>query len=370
MQIETENCTEDFLFLTCAMSEIRPILDKDDLTPHHGLIIFLENQKDADFLTEFFLEAEAVQCKTFSKPLKKLWNNGLGFHLYSLYDKEEKIFDFLESENFFSIVIVHGIMPDFLKRFPNIIPLGSEDLGTLQKPKILEKLKNFKMYARKNPSDIQKSLHFFKTSEVFLEQNGRASFYLSMMGVVDIFCNFFRYSHTEYETEQEKIRLRNSVEYFCNFAENYGDAWDILDTIRNFVYTYLDENQQIAIGEINKLEGALLEAVEEESAILYDANYYYFPEKILRQACSPLFHTLSFPEIKQELKNHEILHCNSTTTQNFTTKKLLTNAYGRAFRVRFLKILKEFFVSPNSLGLEERREKNCLSEILITNLAQ
>lgn len=371
MQIGTESSVHDILFLICAMSEIRPILQKAGLAPRHGLAIFLEDQADADFLTGSFLEAGATICKSFSKPVKNICNNGLGIHTFFRYDKEDKIMDFLEAEDFLPIVITHGAIPDLLKNGPAILPFRKKDIEDLQTYKILDDIETFKKYTRKNPSEIAKKLYLFKTSEVFLQYKGQDPLYLSLMAVTDIWGELYRYTHNEPETEQMKDHLRDRIKHFCSLSEDYKDGWDILDVVRDSIFAYVDSEPWILIDEINKIQGPLLEAVETNSAILYDAEYYYFPEKILRKACEPLLQALSFPEIKLELKNGGFLYCNSTTTRNYTVKKLLTNAYGYTFRVRFYKLLKNFFVSLDSLALEERRnDPPCLSEISTENAAQ
>ena len=51
MPIGTEASVDDILFLICAMSEIRPILQTDGLELHHGIVLLMEDQTDSDILT-------------------------------------------------------------------------------------------------------------------------------------------------------------------------------------------------------------------------------------------------------------------------------------------------------------------------------
>lgn len=371
MPIGMGTSVNDILFLICAMSEIRPILQTDGLELHHGIVMLVEDQTDSDILIDFFFKTGAIICKTFAKSIKNIANNKSAIHTYFLYDKEEKLIEFLESESFLPIVIICGAIPDFLKNGTNILPMEKGSLKNLRSHQMVKNLESFKVYARGNPHEIQKSLHFFKTSKIFFKNEMQTPLYLPLMAITDTLGDFYRCSHNESETEQLKIRLRNSVTHFCNLSENYKDDWDILETIKKSIFAYIDDSPQILIDEIDKIEGPLSEAIESDSAILYDAKYYYFPEKILRKACEPLLQTLSFPDIKLELKNSGFLCCNSTATRNFTVKKLITNAYGRTFRVRFLKLLKDFFISEHSLGLEERRtDASCSLEILTKTTAQ
>lgn len=101
---------------------------------------------------------------------------------------------------------------------------------------------------------------------------------------------------------------------------------------------------------------------------MFDEEFYYIPEKILRKACESFRDSVSILSVKRALFDSGFLCCNDAKEGNYTVKKLLTNAYGCSFRPRFLKIKKEFFISGGSLGLEERRKK-CTLEISAENYA-
>ncbi len=273
MPLKENSYTEDILFLICAVSEIRPILQKAGLAPRHGIVIFLEDQTDSDLLTRFLLEANATMCKSFNRPVKNILNNGMAIHTFFRYDKEEKITDFLETEDFLPVIITHGAIPDLLKNGPDILPLAKNELKDLPVHKILTGIATFRRYARKDPNEIAKKLYFFRTSKAFLQYNGQDSLLLSLLAVTDIFGDLYRHTHTESETEQMKHRLRDCSRHFCDLSENYRNDWDILDVVRDLIFTYVDDDPQILVDEIRKIQGPVLEALENGSAILYDAEF-------------------------------------------------------------------------------------------------
>lgn len=371
MQINKENISYDIMLLMCLTAELHPLLKKEGLDVHHGIVLIMETKSDLDRMIDLLIESGAILCRSFKRPTENIQNTEFAVHNYVKYDKEEAVLEFLESGFFLPMVVTCGFVPDFLKTASNVLVVDEFDIKDVQAHQLLEDIDGFKTYVREYPPGIVRKLHSFKTSDEFLQQDHRTLLHTTFLSIIDIFEDFYRCSHSESEWEKMKIRLKDSVKHFCDISEDYAEGWDILDAIRSSTYAYIDEHPEILIDQIDKIEGELLEATEKGNAILYDAKFYYFPEKVLRTACSPLLETISFLDIKAQLKEGGILYCNSTNTRNYTVKKLLTNAYGKVFRVRFLKLKKIFFVTPDCLGLEERREANiCLSEILTEDPVQ
>lgn len=371
MQINKENISYDIMLLMCLTAELHSLLKKEGLAIRHGLVILLEKKEEGDKVSDLLIESGATLCNSFKKSIKNIQNTGLAIHNYTKYDKEDALIDFLEAEDFLSVILTYGVVPEFLMTVSNVLVIDGFNIEDVQAHQLLEDIDEFKTYVREYPPGIARKLHSFKTSEEFLQQDHRTLLHTTFLSIIDIFEDFYRCLHSESEWEEMKLRLKDSANHICKISEDYADGWDIFDAIRNSTYTYIDEHPEILIDQIDKIEGGFLEAVEKGSAILYDAKFYYFPEKVLRTACSPLLESISFLDIKAQLKEGGILYCNSTNTRNYTVKKLLTNAYGKIFRVRVLKLKKIFFVTPDCLGLEERRETNiCLSEILTEDPVQ
>lgn len=87
--------------------------------------------------------------------------------------------------------------------------------------------------------------------------------------------------------------------------------------------------------------------------ILFDKNFYFIPEQLLKKICSPLLETASFVQIKKELKNSGMIESNDVDG-NYTVKVCCFNFdTGKTQRFRFLKIHKENLMTDEGLTLED-----------------
>ena len=182
----------------------------------------------------------------------------------------------------------------------------------------------------------------------------------------EIFCSYFREKHDETQTRELRVILHQAIKQSLELAECYAEDLENADFIKKAIESCVDRNDGIKIGKIDEVEGELAKALQEEEAILFDEEYYYISEKILRKACEFFQDSVSILSVKRALLDSGFLCCNDAKEGNYTVKKLLTNVYGYSFRPRFLKIRKEFFMSGSSLGLEERGRK-CTLEISMGN---
>lgn len=365
MQVENASFGEEIMLLLGVMAEVRPILQDERLDFEDGLVLFCEGKAIYRQIQGIFKEAGAVHCKSVGKTEWKIPNNRMGIHNYDKYDLEHEIFQFLREEGFSPVIIVHGMIPDFLRRGSNLIVL---DQGTgIQEPLILNALQDFCSYIRSHPDLLQRQVRLCKTAE-FLQQTCQEPLYISLEAAAEVFCSYFRETHDETQTKEKRDSFHQVIRQSMELAESYAEDLENTDFIKKAVENYIDANAGIQVGKVDEINGELTKAIQREEAILLDEKFYYMPERILRKACEPFQNSVSILGVKRALLDSGFLCCNDAKEGNFTVKKLLTNVYGYSFRPRFLKIKKELFMSGNSLGLEERRRR-CTLEISTENHA-
>lgn len=133
-----------------------------------------------------------------------------------------------------------------------------------------------------------------------------------------------------------------------NQMEDFCQTCDISEIFRSIVVGYVREN------EVRFSEKRYIHAEYDEELVMYDENYYYFSEKLLKKICLPIAQTVAFTQIKKELREAGVLVCNDCKNQNFTVKiACYDKQNARIVRKRFLKIEKEAVVSEEGLTLEE-----------------
>ena len=84
--------------------------------------------------------------------------------------------------------------------------------------------------------------------------------------------------------------------------------------------------------------------------MLFDEAYYYFPVNLLTRICEPLLQTCSMPQLKRQLREESIIHCNSA---DYTVKKEVVLVYGVKETQRFIWVYKDKLLSPDNLRLED-----------------
>ncbi len=353
------------LLLINIMAEIRPLLIDERLDFQKGLVLFCADNAIGSRTESFFQKIGAAQCKSIGKSEWNIPNNRIGIHNYNRYDEERKVFEFLQNEMFTPVIVICGILPEFMKRGMNLIVL-EQGIYT-QGPLMLRTFKDFCDFIRNNPQLLQRQIRLCRSAE-FHEQTCKGSLYISLEVAAEVFCIYYRENHDEIQSREMRISLHQAINRGVELAECYAEDLESTDFIKKAVENYIDANAGIQIGKVGEIDGELTKAVQWEEAVLYDDKFYYMPEKILRKACESFRDSVSILSVKKALLDSGFLCCNDAKDGNYTVKKLLTNAYGYSFRPRFLKIRKEFFMSGSSLGLEERGRK-CTLAISMENHA-
>ena len=360
-QIKAEN--KDMLLLFSILAEIRPVLKYTGIKLRSGVILFAEEQECLDNLLYGLEETEAVICKTFGKNMQGMPNNAVFVHRLHRYDKEQDIREFLETDMFMPVIALYGIVPRFLREESNFLAFPFVTREEVLEAK--EEIDACRTYLRQNPDVLQRTLCLAKTSRIVMQNRWESLLFTALEISVKVYCTFYRGQHNEIETEQKWKQLRAVIRRYLNLAEKYRDISGIPDVVKKAVCQYMDENTTIFVGHVSQIEGDFNMAVMQGNAVLYDGSWYYFPEQLFRSACQTLLDAVAFPAIKNALYEEGVLYCNATEG-NYTVKKLFTNAYGKSFRLHFLKLKKVFFETYDSLGFEERKGAECCTLAIST----
>lgn len=348
------------LFLLSCTAEIRPILQEKNLLSEKGVLIYAENKENLDWAVQTLKIGGAVSCRRMSES-KKLWNNMIALHTYSRTDKAEEMEGYLLSEHFLPIITAVNMIPPDLTKFSNLLVVAScEDTGEDYR----ENLSWFQERVRCNPAEAEKALDLLRSSKKIKTLFQLPEFTMTLMATMEVFCYYYRFEHTESETEIVQNRFRVAIENQTRMAESFENSLDILEVVRKAIFDWIDQNPEVQIREYDNIDGEAMKALEEDRIIVYDSACYYFPEALLRKACQPLLDTVSFTTIKAGLYEKGILIANAGATFTYTIKKVLMTVYGAPLRNRFIKLRRDFFISVTSIGLEYRRENACMLEPL------
>lgn len=315
-----------------------------------GLVLVTDDDCHAQRVIDAILTTvDSREMRHLSSKVEKPFNYEIGLHLYRKYDKEQEILEFLVEKRFTPLVIVGGILPEFLEENSYMFRFdlrGSDirdfaDMYKKMKNEVLSHLEHL-MYEISN----------FKSSKLLKQ----IEIDESSQGCFEIFAltgKVWQLVLRESNDEETAERWLNS---YCEASattlrkmDDLCGLCDISEVIRKCVVTYVMKND-VKMMEFHTITGDS-DSIE---TIWYDADYYYFSESFLKKICKPLQNTVSFQQIKTELCEAGILVCNNTKNRNFTVKKSCFDIQtGCERRIRFLKLVKQELFSDEGMELEE-----------------
>lgn len=315
-----------------------------------GLVLVTDDDCHAQQVIDAILTTvDSREMRHLSSKVEKPFNYEIGLHLYRKYDKEQEILEFLVEKRFTPLVIVGGILPEFLEENSYMFRFdlrGSDirdfaDMYKKMKNEVLSHLEHL-MYEISN----------FKSSKL-LKQIEIDESYQRCFEIFALTGKVWQLVLRESNDEETAERWLNS---YCEASattlrkmDDLCGLCDISEVIRKCVVTYVMKND-VKMMEFHTITGDS-DSIE---TIWYDADYYYFSESFLKKICKPLQNTVSFQQIKTELYEAGILVCNNIKNRNFTVKKSCFDIQtGCERRIRFLKLVKQELFSDEGMELEE-----------------
>lgn len=346
----------DIILMLGIYAKTRYFLNRKRLGIDKGVAIVLESPQRADEVILTLVECvSAVVIKNLETSTDFISNDAIALHILHKYDKKEVLIHFLESDDFFPVLVVQDFIPEFIRDFTHIMRMSrihNEDLNT---PDVKSNLKAMIKFMMDNYEIVKSVLKIYKTSE-FYSQNVSKRFVIGLVGALQVYTCWYRNLHSEKETNQMTKRMSKIVNELAKQTEALRESSDTLEVIRYLMFEYLHSRPEIKVGDIKKVEDALQMAVEAGAAILYDEEYYFVPEKMFRDICLPILHTVGLSTVKQELFENGMIECYGTSMRNFTVKKMYVNVYGKVQRGRFIKFHKSFLRTPEGVRIEDTRE--------------
>ena len=319
-----------------------------------GNVLVADNDMQARrFVTEYCAKTcvngiEITNIKRFN-----LRNYQCGFLHFRKGIKEEKMIEFLAKKDFFPVVVVGGVLPEYLRINRYIFRLRSEDIEEVCKKDFKTTITNFHSYVIENVGEVCKILEELDESEELLKYEGRESekgVFSIFLVIGKIYCRYLQQNHSEQEAFrffqnyiQESKRRLEQMEEFASGDEMAGLLSDL-------IWEYVKENLQIIVSDVEMIDERVYKALKKDEVILFNERYYFITPQLFMDICAPLLQTASEPEVKRSLKAAGILHCNSA---DYTVKKDISNMYGAKERVRMFWIFKEDLMFPDNLRLED-----------------
>lgn len=256
------------------------------------------------------------------------------------------IFKFLAS-GCETLVLCVGVVPDFLVSYEHVIFLDEMEFQCFDVLELVKDWERFVAFSHEHPAEIIDAVRMYskcRGSSVSQRELARVLEFT----LVAYWC-FLTYDGADYHlTFDETLSMFN--ELVLKSSEVDCDE-DVLTEVTSCLSNFVREGAAV-VGNIDRVEGSLINAVNEKKAILFDKQYYYIPDELFRESIRGLLPYISYPCIKTRLKNIGGLVCDGSIN-NFTTKKIVYNVYGVPLRLRFLKFNRAMIDDARHLCLSE-----------------
>lgn len=357
----TENTiTSTTLTLVSLLGEYHAPLKFSGHSQIKGLVIYNNSLSSDDHMISSLFQLEdtkritSIKCSSFSVP-----NNALCFYLPTKYDREDNLQFYLNQDNFQSVILCAGILPDCLQE-SDIISLTLSDfhLDSVW----LNELNDCKQYFRNHPEHLAAALTLAVSSECYQQIQVEFDSVLSerLTIVSEIFLYWYRTTHTEQETEIRRNAMHDCLtQLFCDHINCFGDI-DVADVFTCVLYDYLDTHMDISYCNKDMVEGKALENFKNNRTILWDDKCYLINPSLMKEVYTPLLSSIGERTLLNNLVREGVILSDSNSNHNLTRKKVIGTAYG-PMRKRFYYLSKEALQTCNNLSIEERGQNNDIS---------
>lgn len=334
-------------FLRFLMKEYGYIIDGGD-------VWVADNDVDARrFVAEYCSKTRGNGVKITNLRRYDLYNFQCGFLHFRKGIKEEQAITFLENDKFLPVILVGGLLPECLRTNKYIFRLKSEDVAEVCKKEFGVKISRFYSYITDNVKDVCEVLEKIGESAELLEHDGsedEKKTFAIFLAVGKIYCKYLQKNFSEQQADEFLQNYIQETRRELRKIKEFSCGEELEERISDLIWGFLERNPQILLCDAEAIDEQVYEALKSGTAILYNDHYYFLPPHLFMEICEPLLQTASEPEVKRNLKEVGILHCNSA---DYSVKKDIVNVFGAKERIRMFWLCKEMLEFPDNLRLED-----------------
>jgi len=348
---------------------LRFVLDVDTDAVNFGIVLVCGSMVEAKghlkkmIMTDRFIEIVNL------KKIPCVCNYQGGIHIWNKMDSEAEILNFLGEKAFCPILLIDGLVPEYLEDTAFVINIGSKEASE----PITEAATLFS-WIKQNVALVVNTIRFVKTSrylDTVVDQMEESL--ISCIAVGEVYKVYLRAEgEQEDEVETWMDRFVTDVIKMLENSQRMTGRYHVTEAVRLLLYNYIAECDYVNIFYEGDLYMLNREEITNGKYILISDEFIYLKEDMMREVCVPLLTSVSLRQLKVELFEEGTLLCQNIEKRNFTTKKLLYSADGKECRPRFLRLKKSAFTTAEGLDFEdyvkllnEKEDKNNVTGIFI-----
>lgn len=286
-------------------------------------------------------------------------NYALVYTEYERSYKEEAIDHFMHQDDFLPVIIVRGVIPDSLKAYQNILLIEglSEVMIGIKEGSVI--LQRFKEYIIANADEIVTADSMANAMSNRSYDKQRTDFESALLEAA---CHYLhRFSKEKMNNRLYYMDLRRLARKMARSCSDSDTDFGCEQALCKCLGTFLDHNEDVLVGDTNRNEEEFWLAYSKGKAIIYDEDYYYIDDGILKRSTEELQTVMPYTMIKMELVEQGVIECNGGSTCGFTVKKMFFKAGVSGNRRRIIKLRRDKLDGLYHPDIAARRWEPCMS---------
>lgn len=322
---------------------MRFLLQKEGIEIEQGVILVAEDEGVIRKFRRAYERWEDVRFIRF--PKEGNFNFEVVVYQYKKTDRQEAVLQFLQREKGLPVLLVQGTVPEFLREDSYIFPLKDRDIHEGEEKAYNE----FKDYLIKQRELIQKAIGGWSYKRDKKADMGNLQNLYTFMLVVENSWRLYQELQGEFSGLYDS-RYREGLETIrqnLSEMERFRADYEISEAVKTSIFRYI-ERYPVCFIEGRECTNEL------KDIVVYDDEFYYIQEPLLKKMCSKLLGAVSFLQIKREMCQEGMIAAHNAKNGNYTVNRVCVDRMaGTTKRVRFIKIPKQFLISAEGLYLEE-----------------
>lgn len=319
---------------------LRVPLERFGLKVREGFVLIAnDNHHSRQFAEQLRKMFSAVEIPNLKGNWRTTVNNDtMAIHIFRYEEKEEIVQDFLCEQNFLTVLIVGGVLPEYIKTQFTCFRIKVTDDCCNNIKEISRYYREFKEFSVENLGLVIREIKNVNSS-VIVNKSAVDSQYLDLfryiIAVGEVWKIFYRSQVNEEETQSFRMAYYQYCTELIAEIPLFEAGYELQQTVNRLVWEF---GEYIFFLNIREIDTAAEKIIEENKAVLVAEEAYYFPERLLLEICQPILESISSVELKKRLKQENIIICNSS---DYTVKKQIMGITGTVMRKRFIKIRRE-----------------------------
>lgn len=342
-------------FVVFSYAFLRCVLEAYEISCDNGFVLIADNEISAREFREGYCRATGeyglrLNIKEYQN---YSYNNCCAGLINLTRQKLDECEAFLDDTRFFPVLVCGGILPKELRENHYLFRISEKDVEYVSSTQFNQDIHEWCDYAIANIMMLCKCFELIDTSEAIRRNKNQVdnkTLFKMLTAIGEAYSYFLREKYDEKIQQLFRQRYIKMCVSRINRISQFADGLDICEILAEAIWNYVKRDQVEKVLSVESCDQSGLKLLAENKAILYDEEYYYITEAMMRKICIGLLVGFSWTELKGQLADASLIEKEAS---GYTIKKTIT-CNGQPKRIRTMWLHKEFLLTTDNVEtLEE-----------------